>query len=174
LLNSCGVRLKFIDIKELCIRNIITLYPELQQGVLLLEISTSNNNSILLLQNNALFVSRTTKLNIAELSNFDPKQDDDPTKLSIAENLILELQRSLDYSNGMFKSVNFGKMAIFPHNLNLDLFIAWAQDEIGLPICTINLADKMKFNQDITKEKQTDYALAIGAGLRNIEHVSAN
>ena len=70
--------------------------------------------------------------------------------------------------------VCFSKMAILPNNLNLDLFIAWAEEEIGLPICKINLADKIKFTQEITQKQQIDYLLAIGAGLRDIEHVSAN
>ena len=174
LFNNCGITVKFIDIKELCIRNIIALYPELQQGVLVLYVSTTSNNGILLIQNNSLFVSRTTKLNIMELDGFDPAQDDDPAKLSIAENLILELQRSLDYSNGMFKSVSFNRMAVLYDHLKLDALFAWAEHEIGLPVYKINLPDKIKFEQEMPPGMHAGYILAVGAGLRDIEHVSAN
>lgn len=173
LLNKCGVHLKYIDINELCIRNIMALYPDMQPGCLILKISDSNN-SILLVKNNSLFISRSTKLNIKQLDNFDPVNHDEPEKLNIAENLILELQRSLDYGNSIFRDLHFNAICVLPYSFNLDLFIIWAQEQLGLPINKIDLTQKIKFEQEITQNEQAEYVLAIGAALRNIENVSAN
>lgn len=173
LLNKCGVNLKYIDINELCIRNIMALYPDMQQGCLVLKISDSHSN-ILLIKNNALFISRSTKLNIKQLDNFDPNKNDEPEKLNIAENLILELQRSLDYGNSIFRDLHFSSICILPYAFNLDLFIVWAKEQLGLPIFKIDLSQKIKFEQNISQNEQAEYVLAIGAALRDIDSVSAN
>jgi len=173
LLNKCDIHLKYIDINELCIRNIIALYEDLQQGCLVLKISDINN-SMLLVKDNALFISRNTKLDIKQLSDFDPNKNDDSDKMSIAENLVLELQRSLDYGNSIFRELHFNSICILPYDFNLDLFIVWAVEQLGLPIHKLDLTKKIKFEQPINQHEQAECILAIGAALRNIDNVTAN
>ncbi len=173
LLNKCDIHLKYIDINELCIRNIIALYEDLQQGCLVLKISDINN-SMLLVKDNALFISRNTKLDIKQLSDFDPNKNDDSDKMSIAENLVLELQRSLDYGNSIFRELHFNSICVLPYDFNLDLFIGWAVEQLGLPIHKLDLTKKIKFEQPINQHEQAECILAIGAALRNIDNVTAN
>ena len=173
LLNKCDIHLKYIDINELCIRNIIALHEDLQQGCLVLKISDINN-SMLLVKDNALFISRNTKLDIKQLSDFDPNKNDDSDKMSIAENLVLELQRSLDYGNSIFRELHFNSICVLPYDFNLDLFIGWAVEQLGLPIHKLDLTKKIKFEQPINQHEQAECILAIGAALRNIDNVTAN
>ena len=173
LLNKCDIHLKYIDINELCIRNIIALYEDLQQGCLVLKISDINN-SMLLVKDNALFISRNTKLDIKQLSDFDPNKNDDSDKMSIAENLVLELQRSLDYGNSIFRELHFNSICVLPYDFNLDLFVDWAVEQLGLPIHKLDLTKKIKFEQPINQHEQAECILAIGAALRNIDNVTAN
>ncbi len=174
LVNKCGARLKYIDINELCVRNIISLYPDMQPGCVVLKIFDANNSSILLIKDNSLFISRTTKLHIKELDNFDPTKDDFPEKLNIAEKLVVELQRSLDYGNSIFRDLHFNTMCILPHKFNLDFVLVWIGEQLGLPVRKIDLTQKIKFEKNINQEEQADCSLAIGAGLRNINNVAAN
>lgn len=176
LIKSAGATLKYIDIKELCLVNIISLYQPSESGCLLLNIFDENVN-FLLIKDHALFISRTTKLDIKQLDGFDPIVNANDTKFSIAENLVLELQRSLDYGNNLFKDLNFNSISIVPCNINLDLFVIWAKEQLGLIINKIDLTEKIKFNININQKEQADCLLAIGAGLRKIGgfyNVSAN
>ena len=173
LINNSGVSLKYIDISELCIRNIISLYPELQQGCLVLAIFDLSS-SILLIKDNALFISRSTKLNIKVLDKFDPTKEDSQEKLSVAEKLVVELQRSLDYGNSIFRDLHFNTVAILPCKCDLNLVINWVGEQLGLPVRSIDLTGKIKFEQTINREEQADYMLAIGAALRGISNVTTN
>ena len=170
LINSSGAHLKYIDINELCLRNIMSLYSGMESGCLLLKLA-EGNSSILLIKDNSLFISRNTKLDIKQLDQFDPRNNISSEKFNIAENLVLELQRSLDYSNSMFRDLHFNTIKILPHNINLDLFIPWAEEQLGLPINKVDLTEKIKFAQEIKQSEQAGCLLAIGAALRNIGNV---
>ena len=114
LLGKCNIHLKYIDINELSIRNIVPLYPEIKDlGCLVLRIFP-NNNSILLIKNKDVYICRNTTLDINQLDNFDPVADNVPEKIAISNNLLAELQRSLDYANNMFRTVNFNVICILP------------------------------------------------------------
>jgi MSHA biogenesis protein MshI len=176
LINFAGAHLKYIDINELCLRNIMALYANMENGCLLLKLS-EENNTILLVKNNALLISRNTKLDVKKLDGFDPNNNVADEKFSVAENLVLELQRSVDYGNSIFREVHFNSIYISPCNINLDLFIPWAKEQLGMSINRINLMEKIKFNQNISLQEQADCLLAIGAALRSIgktHNVSAN
>jgi|GEM_PF-1174515 len=176
LINFAGAHLKYIDINELCLRNIMALYANMENGCLLLKLS-EENNTILLVKNNALLISRNTKLDVKKLDGFDPNNNVADEKFSVAENLVLELQRSVDYGNSIFREVHFNAIYISPCNINLDLFIPWAKEQLGMSINRINLMEKIKFNQNISLQEQADCLLAIGAALRSIgkiHNVSAN
>ena len=86
----------------------------------------------------------------------------------------MELQRSLDYGNSIFRDLHFSSICILPYAFNLDLFIVWAKEQLGLPIFKIDLSQKIKFEQNISQNEQAEYVLAIGAALRDIDSVSAN
>ena len=176
LINFAGAHLKYIDINELCLRNIISLYNDLKNGCLLLKLS-AENSSILLVKNNALLISRNTKLDIKQLDDFDPSKNIADEKFNVAENLVLELQRSLDYGNSIFGELHFNSIGVLPCNINLDLFVPWAQEQIGMSMNKLNLIEKIKFNQNVSLQEQSDCLMAIGAALRNIGkiyNVSAN
>ena len=167
LINSSGAHLKYVDINELCLRNIISLYDDVKTGCVLLKLS-EENCVMLLIKDNALLISRNTKLDIKQLDNFDPNKNIADEKFNVAENLVLELQRSLDYGGSIFRELHFSSIFILPCNLNLDLFIPWAQEQLGLSIKKMDLTEKIKFNQNINYKEQADCLMAIGAALRSI------
>lgn len=167
LINATGARLKYIDINELCLINIMSLYNYGQIGYLLLKLS-QDNISILLVRDNALLVSRNAKINIKKLDKFDPSININDDKSTVADNLVLELQRSLDYGKSIFKDLHFSSVNIFPCNINIDLFIPWAENQIGLLFNKIDLAKNIKFNIEHNNKQQAECLTAIGAGLRKI------
>lgn len=167
LINSTGARLKYIDINELCLINIISLYNYRQIGYLLLKISQDNIN-ILLVKNNALLVSRNAKIDIKKLDNFDPNVNVNDEKSVVADNLVLELQRSLDYGKSIFKDLHFSSVNILPCTINIDLFITWAENQIGLIFNKIDLSKRVKFNKEYSNQQQAECLTAIGAGLRKL------
>ena len=168
LINSCGIKLKYIDINELCIRNILKIYPALrEQGCLVLKIF-DNYSNILLIKEDALFISRITKLNIKQLDNFDPMQDNVPEKLSIAEGILLELQRSLDYGNNMFRGLNCNSVCILPCGCNLEKIVIWLKEQSGLQITQLDLTTAIKFESSVQLNLDFDWVLAVGAALRDV------
>ena len=82
LINFAGAHLKYIDINELCLRNIMALYANMENGCLLLKLS-EENNTILLVKNNALLISRNTKLDVKKLDGFDPNNNVADEKFSV-------------------------------------------------------------------------------------------
>lgn len=167
LLSKCNIQLKYIDINELCIRNILSLYPEVKEvGCLVLKIF-ANNNSILLVKNKDVYICRNTTLDINQLDNFDPIADNIPEKIAIANNLLAELQRSLDYANNMFRELNFNTICVLPSGCNLEKTIAWLKEQSGLPVYNLDLHKIIGFS-DIPLKEQANWLLAIGAALRDI------
>ena len=128
----------------------------------------------MLIKDNALFISRSTKLNLKLLDKFDPNKEDLTEKLGVAEKLVVELQRSLDYGNSIFRDLHFNTVAILPCKPDLNLVINWVGEQLGLPVKMIDLTEKIKFEQTINREEQADYMLAIGAALRGIGNVTTN
>ncbi len=168
LLAKSNIHLKYIDISELCIRNIVSLYPEIKEvGCLVLKIF-DNNNSILLMKNKDVYICRNTTLDINQLDNFDPVVDNMPEKIAIANNLLSELQRSLDYANNMFRTVNFNTICVLPSGCNLEKTICWLKEQSGLPVYNLDLHKILGFS-DMPLKEQANWLLAIGAALRNID-----
>ena len=167
LVNSSGAYLKYIDINELCLINIMSLYSNANVGCLLLKLSEDNIN-ILLIKDNALFVSRNAKIDIKTLDRFDPNINVNDDKASVADSLVLELQRSLDYGKSIFKDLHFSSVNILPCNINIDFFIPWAENQIGLLFNKIDLTKKINFVKSINNQEQADCLMAISSGLRKI------
>lgn len=167
LLGKCNIHLKYIDINELCIRNIVPLYPEIKDlGCLVLRIFP-NNNSILLIKNKDVYICRNTTLDINQLDDFDPVTDNVSEKIAIANNLLAELQRSLDYANNLFRTVNFNTICILPSGYNLEKTVDWLKQQSGLLVYNLDLHKIIGFS-DIPLEEQADCLLAIGAALRDV------
>lgn len=165
LLNKCNVHLKYIDIIELCIRNVISTCTAFQDiGCLVLKIFP-NNSSILLIKNQDLYICRNTNLNIKQLDNFDPFKDDMPEKLNLANNLLTELQRSLDYANNIFRTVNFNAICILPSSINLEKMINWLNKQLGAAVYNLDLPEIFGFSE-LSLDEKADFLLAIGAALR--------
>lgn len=167
LINATGARLKYIDINELCLINIMSLYNYGQVAYLSLKLSQDNVN-ILLVKDNALLVSRNAKINIKTLDKFDPSININDEKSAVADNLVLELQRSLDYGKSIFKDLHFSAVNILPCSINIDLFIPWAENQIGLLFNKIDLSKNIKFIQEYNNKQQVECLMAIGAALRKI------
>ena len=178
LLNNSGINLKYMDINELSVRNILSLYPEFKNGCLVLAIIDDLVN-ILLIKDNTLFISRNTKLDIKSLDSFDPiptskEQNIDLEKLHLAEQLSTEVQRSLDYANNMFRNLPFTVLSVLPCKFNLDLVINWLGGQLDLTVNKLDLSEKINFEPAMLKNEQHNYILAIGAALREIVNVTTN
>jgi MSHA biogenesis protein MshI len=174
LINEAGLKLKYIDIHELCLRNLAMLHEGSKKGTLLLRLY-ANGGHIVLVRGNTVFMTRRLDLPLKDLligavSIPQWQQQTEQQKNNILlDTLTLDLQRSMDYCSSIFRQSPINCVILTPTELEIDNINDFLTKHLGMATHTLNLPDLMCFKQDISKADQAKCLLAIGAGLRNIK-----
>lgn len=176
------INLSVIDIPELAMRNVAGLLPEDEVGVAMLYL-TSEGGLLTLTRQKNLYLSRRLDIGINQLSSFvaDDVQvrheDDDVFTIDDEEsyssplirafdNIVLEVQRSLDYYESHFALPPVSSMVLAPmedHIPGMDDYLA---QHLGLPVQMLDLNKVLQCDQVLTEEMQSLCLLPIGAALR--------
>jgi len=153
---SLKLNLQSIDIPELALRNLIHCCAEDgKRGVALVKLNQGSGNLIIVRDNN-LYLSRQFNLpyNAGLL-------DDLP-----AENLILEVQRSLDYFERQMRQVPPSQIYLCGENVTADKLTPTIRNSFATPIQLLPLQEKIQL-KDATQSAILPLCVnVIGAALR--------
>ena len=155
--NESGLKLKYIDVGELCSRNLVMLHPENQRGSLFIKLNNSGGQ-VIISRKNEIFVSRRIDLKLNNLQESEEALD----------TLALDIQRSMDYCSSLFRQSLVSSIILAPAEIDLDKIQIILNDSLGMPIHRLDLIGLMKFNKEISIKEQSQCLFAIGAGLRNL------
>lgn len=155
--------LQAIDIGELAIRNIVSHLEENQDGVIVLNLS-ERNGVLVLVKQDEIYLSRRLDVGYADLETGDQY---------IFDNVVLELQRSLDYFERQFAQALPAKLLVYPPDRLSGEFILHVGSQINLTVEPLILEKMDGFTIDADEDSQSACLMAVGAALREPEGAPA-
>lgn len=156
-----------IDIPELCLRNVSSLLPQDQKGVALLALGETFGQLVLTRQS-VLYLTRRIEFARRYDSSADSTAAESATGSQPidAENLALELQRSLDYYESHFDQPPITDLIIAPTSERASTLATALTDQSSLRIGLFNVAEVLEAAPGVTLDLDWLQLVALGAALR--------
>jgi MSHA biogenesis protein MshI len=134
-IGQSGLELQVIDVHDLVGNNFLKVIENSNQTIALLQFS--ENAGLLTIYNEQdLYVARDLKIGLLDMESMLQEEDD-----SLYENLLLELQRSMDYFESTYALGSVSKMMIFPQTPGTERMASYLQNYVGyeLDFALINM-----------------------------------
>ena len=169
LLEDQGLNITSIDIAELVLRNIASLLPEDDQGVVLLKLDAWQG-LMTLTQGSDLYLARNIDVGYDALLS-PPTQNSEDGGLSeeqqhLLDTLVLEVQRSLDYYESHFAKRSINNLVIAPIGQAIPNVTKYLEDALGLKVRVFDFNAVLDLPDLISDEMQVKCFFAIGTALR--------
>lgn len=162
---NAGLNLSVIDIPELALRNIAALLPEDVGGVALVYIG-DHHGLITITRQSTLYLSRRIEKGISVLPD-TPMHDNDPEVVQDWLNdIIVEIQRSLDYYESHFSKPQVSSIIIAPMPRQVDGVAEYISAQLEIPARMLDVNTLIDVQEGIDPVVQANCILAIGAALR--------
>lgn len=162
LIQDSGLVLKYIDIPELALRNIVRLVPEDLNGVALVQVEV-NGGKIILCKNGQICITRSFEHKLESLLN---TTEDSSSSEKALELLELEIQRSFDYLSSVFRQTLTNTIILAPGVMKQDLIQEALKNTLGADVSCLELSSLVTFEKPISKAEEVLCMLAVGAALR--------
>ena len=159
LMDAAGVNLQIIDIPEMAQRNIASLLPEDERGVALLAFH-AHGGLITLTRGGELYLSRPLNIGLDMLQRTD-------NQAGYFDQVVLEVQRSLDYFESHFREVPIRNVALAPLPYAIPGFVEYLGANLNTQIIAVDLAGLMDCDTELPPGLQAGCFATIGAALRH-------
>lgn len=176
-LEAADLALQYIDIPELVQRNVASLLPEDQQGVALLYLDETSG-LITLTHQSVLYLARGLEVGTRDLLPSDGSWIDETAAVmslqpggmgqALLDNIVLEIQRSLDYYESHFAQPPINHLYIAPLAQDIPGLQQHLDNNLGVRVHMLDLNDVLDCAEPISLQDQSHGFLAIGAALREI------
>lgn len=147
---------KAIDIGEMALRNVVAKLKENQQGVIVLHLA-ERSGLLVVIKEGEVYLSRRLNVGFDDLLLGDE---------NIFEDIVLELQRSLDYFESHFSLALPGKLLVFPPDKLSGELITHINSQLRLEVEPLILEELPGYTIDTDEASQAHCLLAVGAALR--------
>jgi len=164
-LNDAGLRLEVIDIPEMALRNIASLLPEDVNGVALLYLEKSEG-LITITRQKTLYLSRRIRFGYDALPSTVMHSDDSEAIETWLDNIIIEVQRSLDYYESYFSQPQISGLVVTPGAQDITGMTEYLAGQLGIPVRILDVNELIDVSESIDSKLQSQCLLAIGAALR--------
>ena len=158
LLVHAGAKLDVIDIAELAQRNIAALLPQDAQGVALLSLR-QEHGLITLTRQGELYLSRTLSVGQAQLAH-------EATRDNALGQIVLEVQRSLDYYESHFRQAPLRHLLLAPLAVDAAPVIDYLRANLGVDVSLLDLNEHIDHPGALPEDWQSRFFLPLGAALR--------
>ena len=178
LIEQNAINLEVIDIPELALRNVAALLPEDQSGVATLYIGR-DHGMLTFTRQKTLYLSRRIDLGLDQLLShlkapaeqdefvLDGEEPQMPAPLQRAlDNIVLEIQRSLDYYESHFSLPPVSGLVMAPMEENVPGVLGYLGGNLGVPVRMLDLNALVESDETLTDQLQSQCLFAIGAALR--------
>lgn len=159
-------------------RNIASLLPEDSSGVATLYIGR-DHGMLIISREGSLYLSRRLELGLEQLMNYlnTPPPEDEfvldgeeppmPEALQRAlDNIVLEVQRSLDYYESHFSLPPVSGLVMAPMEENVPGLMGYLGGNLGVPVRMLDLNALIECEETLSDQLQSQCLFAIGAALR--------
>lgn len=162
---DAGLRLEVIDIPEMALRNIAALLPEDVNGVALIYIE-KNEGLITITRQNTLYLSRHIRFGYNALPDTAIHSDDTEAFEAWLDNIIIEVQRSLDYYESHFYQPQISGLVITPCAREIPPMAEYLGGQLGIPARVLDVNEIIDVAEPLDWLQQSQCLLAIGSALR--------
>lgn len=160
-----GLHLEVIDIPELALRNVTSLLPEDTGGVAFVYIG-DNNGIITITRKSILYLSRHIEQGTGSLPDTPTLQDDRELIEGWLDNIIIEIQRSLDYYESHFAHPQVSSLIVAPMNRDIPGVADYLTSQLGIPARMLDVNELIDAVEPVAADIQSRSLVAIGAALR--------
>ncbi len=167
MVESAGLELAIVDIPELAMRNVSSLYLKDNNGAAFMDLRRTGSTMNITRDGN-LYLSR--RIN----TQLDPEvmqSDDWP---SLRDRLVLEIQRSLDYYESQMGKGQINRILIGPRQLDGEAMAEALNELLAAQVSPFNLADYLQSDVAFNSVLQQQALTAVGATLRGAKRLEAN
>ncbi|MFK5914175.1 MAG: pilus assembly protein PilM [Woeseiaceae bacterium] len=181
LMEQQELEVESIDIAELVMRNIASLLAEDQQGVALLNLDATKG-LMTLTHESSLYLARNIDVGYSSLiaassilgdvlseDGLSLEQGFTPDQQRALDEIVLEVQRSLDYYESHFAKPAINSLVIAPLPQAIPGMINYLASALGLQVRLLDLNLLLDSTIPMSEELQSQSFLAIGAALRENE-----
>ncbi len=160
-----------VDVPELCLRNLVSLLPASANGMAMLHLGETTA-SVVLVRGKTFYFARQMNLQLSLGSAIEGGAGAGSGfgRLN-PENVVLELQRSLDYYERHFDQPPITRIAIAPCGERAAALAADLGEESSFDVTVLDLNTALHCETPVSAETQAQCLLAVGAALRQ-EHRS--
>ncbi|MBN1378523.1 MAG: hypothetical protein JXA04_04755 [Gammaproteobacteria bacterium] len=158
-LRQSELKINAIDIGELALRNVVSRLPENEQGVVVLSLA-ERSGLLVVIKQSEIYLARRFDLGFDDLMLGDERMFDD---------LVLQLQRSLDFFESHFAQALPAKVLIFPPDKVSGELIMHINSHLKLDVEPLILEQLPNCSIEMDEISQTRCLQAIGAALREKE-----
>lgn len=159
LLDAAGVNLNIIDIPELAQRNIASLLPEDVNGVAMLSFKAASG-LITLTRQGLMYLSRALTIGFESLQT-------ETRSTEFSDQVVLEVQRSLDYFESHFREAPIHHLVIAPTPVELPSFIDHLRASLNVQVSQLDLNQVLSCDRPMPVALQARCLPTIGAALRH-------
>jgi MSHA biogenesis protein MshI len=158
LCDELAIALDVIDIPEMAQRNLAGLLPEDAAGVVLLTFG-ADHGLITVTRKGELFMSRRLEIGANALAR-------SPNPTAYFDQIVLEVQRSLDYFDSHFRQAPIGHVVVVPPPVALPGLIDFLNGNLNLRASEMDLAARLDCEPALLPVLQEHCLTALGAALR--------
>lgn len=164
-LNGAGLNLDIIDIPELALRNIAAMLPEDVGGVALVYVG-QNQGLITITKQSQLYLSRTINAGTSSLPESVLSVMDDESCQRWLDNIVIEVQRSMDYYESHFSQPQVSSLVVTPIGKEIPGVTEYISEQLQLPARMLDVNELIDTKEPVSSLEQSRCLLAIGTALR--------
>jgi MSHA biogenesis protein MshI len=159
MVSNAGLHLESIDIPELAMRNLTTMYTDDSNGLAMMDLR--HDGSLLnLSKNGAIYLTRHLSTQVGDEILRSHEWD------SVKDRLVLEIQRSLDYYESQMGQGHITRVLVAPRKQDSEALKAELDQAMGVKVEIMNLQGKLVSDVELSFELQQGCLVAIGGALR--------
>ncbi len=164
-LNNAGLKLNIIDIPELALRNIAAMLPEDVGGVALIYVG-QHQGLITITKQSSLYLSRTINVGTSILPESVLSVMDDESCQRWLDNIVIEVQRSMDYYESHFSQPQVSSIVMTPLGKEIPGVMEYLSEQLAIPARFLDVNELIDVPENIPPLVQSRCLLAIGSALR--------
>lgn len=166
LCSEAGLNLKVIDIQETSLRNLAVLLSENKRGVAILHL-LKTSGTLLIQKEGIIYLSRTFDLGYGKL-NLEEQFSLDAGAAQEQKNLVLEIQRSLDYVESYYGMQPISVLAVIPLAEHTQYLLNVLNNNHGMIARVMDISAIVDCDNTLDDTLQSLCTPVIGATLRYI------
>jgi MSHA biogenesis protein MshI len=151
--------LRSIDIGEFALRNVVSLLPENETGTIVLSLS-ERSGLLVFVKQDEVYLARRLEVGYADILLGDP---------GIHAEIVLELQRSMDFFESQFAQPMPPRLLVYPPDKLTGELIQHIYTELNMQVEPLILERLADYSLDLDPESQARCLLAVGAALSEEE-----